>query len=149
MEEQSRPEVVIGTPGGDRLKIRFLGRLHPEVDDQWDGNWISAFIDYRVGQFEGSVAASLRSEELARFGSSLRDVSRTLRGEAVYESMENWLSLRLRVDAAGRVIVLGTVSDRAGVGNKLEFEIDGLDQSYLPAMIEELDDALIAYPVLK
>lgn len=147
MEAIIRPEITIGVSGGDQLKIRLLGRLHPGATDRWDGNWLSTFIDYAVGQFSGSIAASLRSDELLGFRDSLQAMSDSLSGTAVFESMEDWLNLHLTIDAAGRLSLTGVLSDGPGVGNTLQFEIGGLDQSYLREIVEELDEALAKYPV--
>jgi len=58
VDEQARPEVRIGGPVGDHIAIRVLGRAYPDADDFGDGNWLSTFIDFAVGQFSGTVAAS-------------------------------------------------------------------------------------------
>jgi hypothetical protein len=45
--------------------------------------------------------------------------------------------------------VQGTLLDRAGDGNQLIFKIEGLDQSYLPRIIDSLDEVNTFFPVLR
>jgi hypothetical protein len=46
------------------------------------------------------------------------------------------------------MLVSGTVDDRAGVGNVLTFNIDGLDLMYLPAVIRSSEEVERLYPVI-
>jgi hypothetical protein len=143
-----RPQVVIGRLENDHLLIRVLGRLHAGADDFWDGNWLVTPIEVVVGGFRGEPGASLRAEELLGFRQALECVYASLEGEAVFESMESWLTLRIAIDRSGRVAVTGKVIDQIGGANELNFRIDGLDQSDLPAMIEELQEIETFFPVI-
>ena len=49
----------------------------------------------------------------------------------------------------GPLEVQGTLLDRAGDGNRLIFKIEGLDQSYLPRIIDSLDEVNTLFPVLR
>jgi hypothetical protein len=148
MSDQLQPEVIVGDANGEHVSIRVLGRLHPNSDDFWDGNWLATPIEVSVGKFRGTVGASLRADELRRFRDAVERLHATLEGEAVLESMEEWLTLRLTAAGSGRLQVQGTVLDRAGDGNRLTFKIDGLDQSYLPGIVDSLDDVDTFFPVL-
>jgi hypothetical protein len=147
-EIELRPEVVVGRPEGDHLSIRVLGRLHSSADDFWDGNWLVTPIEVVAGGFRGECGASLRAEELRGFREALERVHASLDGEAVLQSMETWLTLRLAVDRSGRVVVTGRVVDRLGSSNELSFRIEGLDQSDLPAMLEALQEIETFFPVV-
>ena len=148
MGDEARPVVVIGAPGGDHLLIRPLGRQHPGAGDYWDGNWIVSVIEVRVGGFRGEVGASLRADEFHEFSRQLGRLYASLQGDAVLDSMEDWITLRVTATSGGRLEVTGRVLDRAGNGNELIFALDDLDQSYLPAVLSGLDDIQRAYPVL-
>jgi hypothetical protein len=148
MSDELRPEVTVGAPGGDHITIRVLGRLYPGADDFGDGNWLSTLIDFAAGQFSGTVSASLRAEELQAFRDGLEKLYATLQGEALLESMEEWLTLRVTATSSGRLYVTGRLTDRPGDGNQLLFDIDSLDQSYLPAILENLDEVRTFFPVL-
>ena len=71
MDETAPPTVVIGDPVGDRISIRVRGRSHPLATDFGDGNWLTTMIGFTLGQFEGTVAACLRAEEIREFRQQL------------------------------------------------------------------------------
>jgi|SRR5215475_876485 len=148
MHEEVRHEVLIGHDAGDHLSIRVLGRLHPDAADYWDGNWLVTPVEVVAGAFEGSVGASLRAEELRGFREAMQQLSRSLRGEALLESMETWLTLRVTAERSGHIAVSGKVADRPGIGNELSFRIEGLDQSYLPPIISALEEVETFFPVI-
>jgi len=50
-------------------------------------------------------------------------------------------------DGAGHIAITGTVKDEPGMGNSLKFSID-LDQTFLPAILGQLDEIDREYPVL-
>lgn len=143
-----RPEVVVGRADSDHLSIRVLGRLHAGADDYWDGNWLVTPIEAVAGGFRCESGASLHAEELVAFREALERVHESLEGEAVLESMESWLTLRVAVDRSGRLTVTGRMVDRLGSANELTFKIEGLDQSDLPVMIEGLQEIETFFPVV-
>jgi hypothetical protein len=143
-----RPQVVVGRGDGDHLSIRVLGRLHAGADDYWDGNWLVTPIDVVAGGFRGESGAALRAEELVAFREALERVYQSLDGEAVLESIESWLTLRVAVDRSGRLTVTGCMLDRLGSANKLDFKIEGLDQSDLSLVIEGLQEIETFFPVV-
>jgi hypothetical protein len=141
-------EVLIGRAGGDHVSIRLLGRLYPDADDYWDGNWLRSSLEIEAGGFHGAVCASLRADEITSFREALEELYTTLSGEALFESMEEWLTLRIAVCGSGGLEIRGTVVDQLGIGNELHFEIAGLDQSDLPAIVAALRQAEASYPLL-
>jgi hypothetical protein len=147
-DEEIRLHVIVGDPAYDHLSISVLGRLHPGADDFWDGNWLDTPIEAVVGKFQGKVGASLRADELRSFRDALKILSTTLDGEAVLKSMEEWLTLRVAITSRGRMEVTGTLLDRPGDVNHLIFKIDDLDQSYLPRIIDSLDELATLFAVL-
>jgi hypothetical protein len=78
----------------------------------------------------------------------LRSLSQNLSGTAVFETMEGQLLLRLTCDKLGRIEVKGEILDQPGIGNHLTFS-NSLDQSYLKATIEQLDEIVARYPERK
>lgn len=143
-----RPTITLGRPESDHLSIRVLGRMHAGADDFWDGNWLVTPVEIVLGGFSGEVVAALRAEELHSFKDALEAVYASLEGEAVLESMETWLTVRVAIDRLGGLLIAGRIRDRLGSGNELTFKIDGLDQSDLPAVVEALDEVLSLFPVL-
>lgn len=139
---------MLGRPESDHLSIRVLGRMHAGADDFWDGNWLVTPVEFVLGGFNGEVVAALRAEELHSFKDALEAVYASLEGEAVLESMETWLTVRVAIDRLGGLLIAGRIRDRLGSGNELTFKIDGLDQSDLPAVVEALDEVQSLFPVL-
>lgn len=139
---------MIGRIEGDHLSIRVLGRLHPGADDFWDGNWLVTPVVVVSGGFKAKSGATLRAEELRSFRQALEEVYSSLEGEAVLESMETWLSVRVAIDQAGRVAATGRIVDQPGSANELSFKLDDLDQSDLPDVIEALKEVETFFPVI-
>ena len=87
-------------------------------------------------------------EELHRFNEGLKFISQNLFGAAVLESIEHWISLTVKAESRGRIEISGELSDGAGAGNTLSFELAEVDQTYLPGWISDLDDIEKAFPVI-
>jgi hypothetical protein len=137
-------------PPSVRLKAFQLwvhGRQFPEARNQWDGNWLNVTV--HCGQSGASVwctGAILDSIGLVRFRDELERLHHTLSGEAVLESQEP--NVRVRVassDGAGHLHVRAEITpDHPAQGHWFEFEID---QSYLAATVEQLESVLLKFPV--
>lgn len=87
-------------------------------------------------------------DEIHRFNEGLKFLNQNLLGAAVLESMEDWISLTVKAESRGRIEVSGELSDGAGVGNVLKFELAEVDQTYVAGWISSLDDIEKAYPVI-
>jgi len=62
--------------------------------------------------------------------------------------MEDWLSLAVRCEPNGSLLVDGTLRDDPGNGNVLSFTVADLDQTDIPAIVDALLAIDEAYPVL-
>lgn len=150
MNPMSHPSPEQFGPPSVRLKAFQLwvhGRQYPEAEDQWDGNWLNVTV--HLGQSGASVWATgpiLDSIGLMRFRDELARLYETLSGEAVLESHEP--NVRVRVassDGAGHLHVRAEITpDNLSQGHWFEFEID---QSYLPATVAQLESVLMEFPV--
>src|SRR5688572_5706046 len=123
------------------------GRQFPDAQDRWDGNWLN--VTAHCGQAGASVwttGAILDTIGLLRFRDELERLHQTLSGEAVLESHEPNVIVRVAAaDSAGHLRVRVEVSpDHLAQGHWFEFEID---QSYLPAAVAQLESVLAAFPV--
>ena len=137
-------------PPSVRLKAFQLwvhGRQFPEAQDQWDGNWLNVTV--HCGQSGASVWATgaiLDTVGLLRFRDELERLYKTLSGEAILESHEP--DVRVRVapsDGAGHLHVRVEITpDHLAQGHWFEFEID---QSYVPSGVAQLTSLLAAFPV--
>jgi hypothetical protein len=133
---------------GCRVDVYVRGRMLPQSTDYWDGNWLESDIVVDVGAFHGKIAAALRVDELQRFRKELEVVYLTVAGAAHLASLEEWITLDVKVDAWGHLTVDGEIQDRPGMGNRLSFHIAELDQTDLPPVIEGLTAIEAAYPIL-
>jgi hypothetical protein len=147
MVDEPGPGVIVGLPGGEHVTVRVLTRRYPDAEDFWDGNWLDTMVEFRVGQFSGTVGTLLRADELQSFRRQIHQQHTSLGGTAVLESLENWLTLRLRMTGSGGIEVDGELIDQPGYGNKLTFTMSAIDQSYLPRLLDELDEVLTHFPV--
>ena len=123
------------------------GRQFPAAHDRWDGNWLN--VTAHCGQAGASVWATgpiLDTTGLLRFRNQLERLHQTLSGEAVLESHEPNVVVRVAAaDGLGHVRVRVEVSpDQLAQGHWFEFEID---QSYLPTTVAQLESALTEFPV--
>jgi hypothetical protein len=100
------------------VSIRVLGRIHADATDYWDGNWLVTPVEVVAGAFEGEVGATLRAEEMRGFREAIQRLNQSLQGEALLESMETWLTLRVTAERSGHVVVSGRVVDRPGFGQR-------------------------------
>ena len=140
-------QVLIGNRDTEHVLITVVRRERPAAEDFWDGNWLVTPIQLCAGRFSGEISADLRTDELRQFREALETLYGQRAGEAVLESMEEWIRLTVAWDSLGALRVEGVASDRPGVGSELRFRLAGLDQSYLPAIIESLREVEHAYPV--
>ena len=139
--------MTIGNAERERVVITVLGREHPSAQDFDDGNWLVARVAVAAGAWSGECRASLRSEEFAALLAGVRELERTLRGEAAFAPLEPWLTLRLEGDGLGHVTVSGRADDDVAIGNKLHFHFE-LDQTYLGPLIKDLEAVMTEYPVI-
>lgn len=148
MASDEVPRVVIGVEHGDHISISVLGRKHGEASDYWDGNWLVTPVVVVSGGMRADVGAALRAEEFSAFRRGLVEVDRTLTGEAILQSMESWLTLRVAIKPSGRLSVEGRVTDWPRSNTELTFRFDSLDVTYLPPVLDALAELEAAYPVL-
>jgi hypothetical protein len=127
-------EICIGSKNGEHVIIRILGNTDSE-------GWVIAEIDVHAGAWKGFYQASLRpTEDFPSFRQQLQDLYDWKNNEAIFSTMEEWLTLNLTLDHLGHVHIKGTAIDQPGTGNMLSFYLE-LDQSYLPRIITELSQS--------
>lgn len=142
-------EILIGRGADlDHVLIRVLGRMHPGCTDFWDGNWLTSPIHVQTGGFTAAVDAGLRVEELRDFRAALERVYAEVKGSAALSSLEHWIELTVECHPTGSLSIAGTVADDPGMRNTLHFEIEGLDQTDLPALVDALVAVEERFPVL-
>jgi hypothetical protein len=123
------------------------GRQFAEAQDQWDGNWLIVTVHCaQSGASVWATGAILDAVDLSRFRDELERLYRTLSGEAVLESHEPNVRVRVTVcDGAGHLNLRAEITpDHLIQGHWFEFAID---QSYLPAALAQLESILAQFPV--
>lgn len=142
LERSGPPSVQLGA-----FQLWVHGRQFPEAQDEWDGNWL--IVTARCGQAGASVwatGAMLDSVGLQRFRDGLEQLHRTLSGDVVLESLEPNIKVHVAAsDGAGHLTVRAEITpDHLSQGHWFEFEAD---QSYIPAVVAQLDSVLMQFPV--
>jgi hypothetical protein len=139
-------EIVVGR-GNPEIRLRPLARSHAGATDYWDGNWVDTEISVRAGAFRGTWVACLRTDEFLGFRKDLERLHAELKGTGGFRSMEEWLDLRLKGDGRGHFELHAVALDRAGDGNRLEFELT-IDQTEINSIVNSLRDLEAVFPVV-
>jgi hypothetical protein len=135
-------------PPSDFVKINVLGRMFPEVNgDYFDANLLDTMVEVHVGGFGGTIAAEIRTDEFRSFRDELEQLFVKLDGSAQLYVLQGQINLNFQGDGLGHFKVRGSVTDRVGVGNVLEFQLH-LDQTFLPDLLAQLDEIDVEFPVL-
>ncbi|QLC20776.1 hypothetical protein HFP51_00395 [Parasphingopyxis sp. CP4] len=128
------------------LSVWIHGREFPDSNDFWDGNWLRLRATMAADEAKVTIdGAYLRIEDFARFHKQLAEMHSSLSGEAALGGLEPNISLTLKMHRTGHVA--GSVEitpDHVEQFHRFEF---GLDQSYLPPILDSLEALLAAYPV--
>jgi hypothetical protein len=133
------------TVGGFSLWIR--DRQFPGNSDYWDGNWLIVRAEMRASgaliEVEGPI---LHIPELVRFRDELSKLNASLSRSAELRPLEPGLHLTLTAQSLGHISAdLSITPDQLTQRHTFEF---GIDQSYLPALLDSLDQLLSEYPVI-
>src|SRR4051812_27525869 len=107
------PEVLIHFGGieAEYLILTVHGRNIPEATDYWDGNFLWCTAEVGAGAFRGSVGNVLRNEDLIRFLPRLEDWYQRLDGEALFDTVDGWLDVRVIGADRAQVEVRGRLAD--------------------------------------
>lgn len=114
--------VVIADEGGDYLKISPTRRSHPAATDYWDANWLDCSIEFRTGGFRGTIAGSLRTDELDSFNEALTQTYEDRRSPASFADLDGHLQIEIRGDGLGHLTAECAVAQNAGTGPEVRFE---------------------------
>ena len=147
MNRQVELGIHIGQAEHNFISIDVLNRSYPTANDFYDGNWLNVKVSVEAGGFRGMVTGQLRAEELASFQTDMEKLYRSLSGSVKFSTMENWMSLEITGDGKGLIACAGRVADEYGHGNLLNFYLS-FDQTYLPEILNDLQRATSAFPVI-
>ncbi|MDN5942717.1 MAG: hypothetical protein L0H94_12605 [Nitrospira sp.] len=137
----------IGRHASNHLKVTVLRRCYLDCTDYDDGNWVDARVEIAAGGFRGRYRAYLRTEEFFGFQNEIAKLYYSLKGEACFDSMEDWLSIKVKGDGLGHMTADCKAMDEAGTGNTLCFELR-FDQSDMPEILSGLAEIVDKFPVI-
>ena len=147
-QSHSEPvSVCFGDQRGQHLTITVLRRENPGASDYNDANWLVVSVDICAGSFRGRFDATFVAYEFDPFKKQLEALQQTLKGIAEFETLEGQLSIKIEGDGHGHLTMTCVALDAPGIGNSLKFALN-LDQTYLPAIVRELSQLMLAYPVI-
>ena len=138
-------------PGPPQLEIASLrvwvhGREFPNAHDYWDGNWLRVTAccsnpNSKV-QTQGPI---IHLAEISRLGFSLKQLYKSLKGQAALECIEPNLNVSLVAGNTGHIEVRISITPDQLTEEHLFIET--IDQSYLPPMIAACENILKLYPI--
>lgn len=147
MSEQ-KLELMLGTANDHHLMVKIEGRTLPRQQNYIDGNWLRAKIRAKAGGFTGDVKANLRTEAFVRFRQQLSHLHAGMLAEAAFKSMENWLTITMKVDKSGQMITECSIQDPFKVEGSLTFKLPAVTLEHVPAIIQTLDTIITTFPVI-
>jgi hypothetical protein len=136
----------IGELDRNNVTVEVMGYERPAAGEYHDDNWVVVAVSVSAGAFSGNFHATFVTDEFVTFRSQLRELYRTLNGEAAFTTLEEQLRLNLVGNGRGGITLTGEAFDEAGTGNCLTFEF-AIDQTYLVRTLEGLDQIVATFPV--
>jgi hypothetical protein len=139
----SEPDLKI-----DLLQIWVHGLEFPDATDAWDSNWLRVTASCSVnGSSVRLHGSELDTVSFATFLDQVQAMADTLKGEARLESLEP--NLRVELHFVGS---LGQIEGRAEItpdhlNQGHWFALRNLDQSYLPGIIQQVQNIFTKFPV--
>ncbi len=143
------PKTVVIRGVGGRVQIEVLNYERPNTTGGSDANWLVCKCGVTVGEFSCDVNLSLMTDDFVRFLGDLDEAQRSLKGTAVFTTLESDFTLEVKFKAAGHADVLGAVQSQLSVvpsRTKLDFSFES-DQSFLSHSVEELRAVIQQFPV--
>jgi len=128
------------------LTIWISGRQFDNAKDFWDANWL--MITARCVAVGSEVIAQgpiIHLSEVAQWVTDLEALRRTVQGEIRLSCMEPELEMGITLDKTGSgSFFVSMTPDNVNQRHDFTFPVD---QSYLPALIAELQAVLCKYPI--
>jgi len=134
---------------GGQVQIEVLNYERPKSTEGSDANWLSCRCGLTVREFSCDVSLSLMTDDFVRFLGDLDEALRSLKGTAVFTTLEAGLKLEITFNAAGHANVFGTIQSQLSVvpsRTGLDFSFE-TDQSFLSYTVEGLRAVVQQFPV--
>jgi len=134
-----------------RVTLHPLRRENPDSTDYWDSNWIVTRIQATAPGFHADITEPVHLSELVWLREELETMRAVLAGRIVWKAMEGFLELVAEMDRLGHIrwtVLLRHFNGHFnGKEARLLLEIEN-DQTYLPALVNEVDAVLETFPVV-
>lgn len=134
--------------GSDHLVLQIHGRTQPNAQTYWDANWLHCTADVSVGEYRGRADWQLRNEDLERFLQALDRLNEPPKGEALLDTLDGWLDVRIVCDGHGHCHAQCQLVNEAEGRDLLDFQLS-LDPSILLVLKRQLQDVLDRFPVIR
>ncbi len=125
-----------------KLEIKPLKHENPNADNADDRSWIYTAVTVRVGGFVASYATSIRDVEFAILARELKHCYANLNRSFDFEVLESSFRLKVKGDGLGHFLLSGKCNQYNAT---LSFDMT-FDQSFLPKMIDELEEINKRFP---
>ncbi len=139
--EQDDLALVIKCDQG-KLVIKPLRYEYPNSSDAYDRSWISTAVAVKVNGFIGSYTTLIQDVEFAILCKELKYCYGDLNKDFEFMNMERDLGLKIKGDGLGHFFV-NVDCEQQHVRLSVEMMFD---QSFLPKMIEDLEEINKRYP---
>lgn len=130
---------------GNLIRIDLIDFSHPNAELDWDKNWVKGFVKVKAGGFLGEFKASFMTVDFVSFKNELTQLYDKLNGIATFSTLESQVEIKIIGDGIGHLKAECEVMDSAGIGNKLEFEIN-FDQTHIPKILNQLEKIINQFP---
>lgn len=141
-----RKITILGEDG--KLDIMVLERCFPEEAGTWEGDWVRSTVSLEIPGYSAYFEADLRMDEFSEFLQQVQTMHRDLKGTAALMPLEKTVEIIGEIHSLGGISWDVETCYPLGSGTILQFTL-GADQSYLPALIKELNELLEEFPVLE
>lgn len=131
---------------GTFVRLGFSHRAYPEAQDYWDGNWVVTRIQAESQGFRADFTDQVHLGDVVQFYEQVMSLHATLSGEATLAMMEEYLTVTGTLDARGGLHWSAMLAQPFRRDNRLQFTF-WADQSYLPALIQQLENVLSEFEV--
>ena len=132
--------VILGT--SEKLTVKVFSTQGFSADSS-NHDWLEVQVTAQTNWFRAGFRESIMPWELAAFRRDLQKMHTELKGEAGWKAVENFIDLKAVMDKMGHIrwsVELIHISDSM---DTLYFGMDS-DQSYLPALLDQIDAILTA-----
>ena len=138
-------EIMIVGEGG-RVRIQVAGYERQAAENLSDANWLNCNVSVDVPPFSGRYDAAFSTQDFVDFSKQLGVLSEGLAGEAVFQTDEGALHLRLVMQSRGGLTIDGEAVAVMVGRTALKFKLLA-DQSHLSDLRRAVQAVSTEFPV--